>query len=49
MDFITDLPNAKGQNQCWLIVNRFTTMAQFVPLNKWKAQKLADAFVSEIW
>jgi len=32
MDFITDLPNAKGYNQCWVVVDRFTKMAHFIPL-----------------
>jgi len=27
MDFITDLHNVKGYNQCWVIVDRFTKMA----------------------
>jgi hypothetical protein len=49
MDFITDLPNVKGYNQCWVIVDRFTKMAHFVPLKNRKAKELALAFVREIW
>jgi len=49
MDFITDLPNAKGYNQCGVIVDRFTRMAHFIPLWKLKAKDLALAFVRKIW
>jgi len=49
MDFITDLPNAKGYNQCWVIGDRFTKMAHFFPLKNRKAKKLALAFVRQIW
>jgi len=49
MDFITDLPKAKGYNQCWVIVDRITKMANFVPLKNQKAKELALAFVEEIW
>jgi len=49
MDFITDLPNAKGYNQCWVVVDRFTKMAHFISLKKRKAKELAGIFVHEIW
>jgi len=49
MDFITDLPNAKGYNQCWVIVDRFTKMAYLVSLKNRKVKELALAFVREIW
>jgi len=49
MDFITDLPNAKGYNQCWVVVDRFTKMAYFIPLKNRKAKELAAIFVREIW
>jgi len=49
MDFITDLPNAKGYNQCWVIVDRFTKGAHFVPLKNRKAKELVLAFVRKIW
>jgi len=49
MDFITDLPNAKGYNQCWVVVDRFTKMAYFIPLKNRKAKELAGIFVREIW
>jgi len=48
MDFITDLPNAKQYNQCWVVVDRFTKMAHFIPLKNRKAKELAGIFVHEI-
>ena len=49
MDFITDLPNGKGYNQCWVIADRFTKMARFIPLKNRKAKELALIFVMEVW
>jgi len=49
MDFITDLPNAKGYNQYWIVVDRFTKMAHFIPLKNRKVKELAGIFVHEIW
>ena len=49
IDFITGVPNAKGYNQCWVIVDRFMKIAHFVMLKNPKAKELALAFVSEIW
>jgi len=49
MDFITDLPNVKGYNQCWVIIDRFTKMAHFNPLKNRKAKELALTFVREVW
>jgi hypothetical protein len=34
MDFITDLPLSEDCNQLWVIVDRFTKMAHFIPLEK---------------
>jgi len=48
MDFITDLPNAKGYHQCWVIVDRFTKMIHLVPLKIQKAKELELDFVREI-
>jgi len=44
MDFITDLPNVKGYNQCWVIVDRFTMMAHFIPFKNRKAKELVLIF-----
>jgi len=49
MDFITDLPNTKGYNQCWVVVDRFSKMAHFIPLKNRKAKELARIFAREIW
>jgi len=49
VDFITDLPNVKGYNQCWVIVDMFTKMAHFIPLKNRKAKELALIFVREVW
>jgi hypothetical protein len=34
MDFITDLPLSEGCDQLWVIIDRFTKMAHFIPLKK---------------
>ena len=49
MDFITDLPKVNGYTQCWVIVDRFTKMAHFIPLKNRKAKELAVLFVKEVW
>jgi len=49
MDFITNLPNVIGYDQCWVIVDRFTKMAHFIPLKIRKAKELALIFVREVW
>jgi len=49
MNFITNLPNVKGYNQCWVIVDRFTNIAHFIPLKNRKAKQLALIFVREVW
>ena len=51
MDFITDLPASEEHTEIWVIVDRFTTMAYFIPLLKdtKKAPDLAKIFVKEIW
>jgi len=47
MDFITELPASDGCDQLWVIVDRFTKMAHFLPLKKEKkgAADLAVVFV----
>ena len=49
MDFITDLPDVKGYTRIWVIVDRFSKMAHFIPLKETIAPQLADAFVKEVW
>jgi hypothetical protein len=51
MDFITDLPPSNECTQVWVIVDRFSKMAHFIPLkdNEKKAEDLARIFVRNIW
>jgi len=36
-------------HQCWVIVDRFTKMAHFIPLKNRKARELALILVREVW
>ena len=49
MDFITDLPKVNGYHQIWVIGDRLTKMAHFIPLKNRQAHTLAIAFIREIW
>jgi hypothetical protein len=51
MDFITDLPLSKDCDQLWVIIERFTKMAHFIPLKKKQkmAEHLVRIFAREIW
>jgi len=50
MDFITELPtSSEGCDQLWVIINRFTKMAQFIPLQEKPAVDLAIIFAQEVW
>jgi hypothetical protein len=51
MDFIMDLPLSEDCDQLWVIVDRFTKMAHFIPLHKdqKKAEHLVNIFAREIW
>jgi hypothetical protein len=51
MDFITDLPLSEDCDQLWVIVDRFTKMAHFIPLKKdqKKVEHLVKVFAREIW
>ena len=51
MDFITELPLSEGCDQLWVVIDRFTKMAHFLPLEKKKktAADLAVTFAREIW
>jgi hypothetical protein len=46
-----DLPLSDRCNQFWIIIDRFTQMAHFIPLKKKanKAGNLALVFAGEIW
>jgi len=51
MDFITDLPLSDECDQLWVVVDRFTKMAHFIPLPKEgkSASDLARNFTWEVW
>jgi len=51
MDFITDLPISDNRDQLWVVVDRYTKMAHFLPLTKEgkTAKDLAIIFAREIW
>ena len=51
MDFITVLPLSNGCTELWVVIDRFTKMAHFIPLkeNAKTAADLARRFATEIW
>jgi len=51
MDFITELPLSDDCDQLWVIIDRFTKMAHFLPLRKEgkTAADLAVIFAREVW
>jgi len=51
IDFITELPLSEECDQLWVVIDRFTKMAHFLPLEKEKktAADLAVIFAREVW
>jgi hypothetical protein len=50
MDFITTLPSSKGYTSIWVIIDRFTKMAHFIPIKKgMKNKELFMLFLKEVW
>jgi hypothetical protein len=50
MDFIVKLPKTrKGNEHIWVVVDRFTELAHFIPLPNTKALELVKKFLKEIW
>jgi hypothetical protein len=51
MDIMMDLPLSEDCDQLWVIVDRFTMMAHFIPLHKDQktAEHLVKIFAREIW
>ena len=51
MDFITDFPLSGKCDQLWVVVDRFTKIAHFLPLKKEEkgAADLAAIFAREVW
>ena len=50
-DFITGLPASRGYDEIWVIVDRYTKIAHFVPLatGAKTAAGLARLFAREVW
>jgi len=49
MDFITELPISDECDQLWVIVDRFTKMAHFLPLKLKTVADLAVIFARDVW
>jgi len=49
MDFITELPCSEGCDQLWVVIDRFTKMAHFIPLKGKTVADLTKIFAREIW
>jgi len=50
MDFIVGLPKSNGYTKIWVIVDRFSKKAHFIPLRTQEhIKELALTFVKEIW
>ena len=50
MDFIVSLLESQGYSRIWVIIDRFTKMAHFIPLKtQLPIQDLARTFLQEIW
>ena len=50
MDFILGLPNSEGYTKIWVIVDRFSKMANFIPLKtEQHIKELARLFLKDIW
>ena len=50
MDFVVGLPRTpKGFDSIWVIVDRFTKSAHFIPINiRFSLEKLTSLYISEI-
>jgi len=50
MDFVTHLPRStKGHDSIWVIVDRLTKYAHFLPMNqKWSMDRLAELYVRDV-
>jgi len=49
MDFITELPLSEGCDGYWVVIDRFTKMAHFLPLQEKTASDLVVIFAKEVW
>ena len=50
MDFIVGLPESGGYTKIWVIVDRFSKMAHFIPLPSVnKTEDMAKLFLTQVW
>uniref|UniRef100_A0A803K1K2 Gypsy retrotransposon integrase-like protein 1 n=1 Tax=Xenopus tropicalis TaxID=8364 RepID=A0A803K1K2_XENTR len=50
MDFVVELPSSQGKTVIWVVVDRFSKMAHFIPLPHLPSAKtLADLFIMHIF
>jgi hypothetical protein len=50
MDFIVGLPESGGFTKIWVIVDRFSKMAHFIPLStETPIKEIANIFLKEVW
>ena len=50
MDFIVGLPESSGHMKIWVVVDRFSKMAHFIPLSTdTPIKEIANIFLREIW
>ena len=50
MDFITGLPNSEGKNAIFVVVDRLTKYAHFIPISaNINAPQLAEVFMQSIY
>jgi hypothetical protein len=50
MDFIEGLPFSQGYSVIWVIVDRLTKYAHFIPLkHPYAAEKLAQVFMNQLF
>jgi len=48
-DFITDLPLSSGATKILVVVDRFTQMAHFIPIDKEDSPTVAWAYLNNLW
>jgi len=48
-DFITDLPTSGGMSTILMVVDRFTKMAHFIPIDKRDSPTVAKAYLEQVW
>lgn len=49
MDFITDLVKVGSYKHIWVVADRFSKVAHFIPLTNKQAGNLDKGFAREIW